>query len=86
MALVFLDNENGFQSQPVQGYFFGGKGGRSDAHTVAAWDGEGPFSFFKRITRRGGRILKAVLTVTFPARPHEQRVQGLGAAPRQIRP
>jgi len=26
MALVFLDNENGFQSQPVRGYFFGGKG------------------------------------------------------------
>ena len=81
MALVFLDNENGFQSQPVRGYFFGGKGG-PDAHTVVAWDGEGTFSFFKRITRRGSRILKAVLTVTFPARPHEQRVQGPGTAPR----
>ena len=84
MALVFLDNENGFQSQPVRGYFLEGRG--ADAHTVVAWDGEGTFLFFKRITRRGSRILKAVPAVTFPARPHEQRVQGTGAAPRQIRP
>ena len=65
--------------------FLEGSGG-PDAHTVVAWDGEGTFSFFKRITRRGSRILKAVLTVTFPARPHEQRVQGPGTAPRRIRP